>query len=206
MKKKNALKEMWQDPKGKAILKFGLWGFFFIFLILIMAVTKLTGPSTLPIIETKEPEEKEPITFLTLEEMWEKLQEDHSYHYELKNNETNEIITYSGTITNQIDTGYRESKLGIIHYKIEEGNQYQLTMEEEEPIDNLYEEEDAPYLNLAILKEKIIGKEYEEKIYIETKTLTITNEEETILVNMETDKITSIQINTAKKQYFLRLG
>ncbi len=199
------LKKMWQDPKGKAILKFGIYGIFFLLMIFVILLMNVFTSYEKQYEKTPQTQE-ETITFLPFEQMWEKLSLNCKYYYEVKKIENQEQIIYQGEIKDQIDTGYRESKLGIIHYKVENEKTMQIILDTEEEIDNLYEEPDEQFLNLKNLETFINTIHYSEKDSGKLKTRTIETNDKKITIHMSPTDITSIQITTQEKEYRLHFS
>ena len=129
-------------------------------------------------------------------------QKDYNYSYQIIELDSKEKVTYQGTKTQNSEEGYRESKLGIIKYRIVEGITYQIVMEQEEEIKNLYSEEDKPYVTLSELKEKIKDKEPQENIIGAQRYLTFEFDEK-IIITTNKNAIVSIEIMTASKDYKL---
>lgn len=203
--KVSVIKKMWKNPRQKAILKLGLWFCFFLLCGITLSVMNLLSKPTIP--ENREEEENlNPpieITFPELDVLWTDLeQKDYNYSYQIIELDSKEKVTYQGTKTQNREEGYRESKLGIIKYRIVEGITYQIVMEQEEEIKNLYSEEDKPYVTLSELKEKIKDKEPQENIIGAQRYLTFEFDEK-IIITTNKNAIVSIEIMTASKDYKL---
>ena len=177
MKKNNyeTIRKMWNNPRQKALLKLGMWFCFLIIMAIVLSVMNLLGKNNL-----KQPTKKdEPIP------------------------PTIEIITYQGTKKNQVEEGYRESKLGIIKYRIEKEKTYQILVDQEIEIDNLIKPEDSSYLIISKLKEKIVELKPQENIIGSTKYVTFQNETEKMQFIINPSDITKIQITTPTTEYIL---
>ena len=208
MKKNNyeTIRKMWNNPRQKALLKLGMWFCFLIIMAIVLSVMNLLGKNNL-----KQPTKKdEPIpptietNFIPFEEMWLNLeQKNYQYTYRINKLETNEIITYQGTKKNQVEEGYRESKLGIIKYRIEKEKTYQILVDQEIEIDNLIKPEDSSYLIISKLKEKIVELKPQENIIGSTKYVTFQNETEKMQFIINPSDITKIQITTPTTEYIL---
>ena len=206
MKKEKTLKKtfqkMWQDKRGKAILKLGIYFVFFLFMAILLTVMSIFNK---PLETTKKPStENKEVHFLSNTEMWENLMtQDYHYKYQVITKENQESVLYEGEKINGIDTGYRESKIGIIKYCIKEEKTYQILVETEEEITNLWGEEDTLYLNLVNLHTLLNTIIPETTKSGTTKLLKYQENDIQIEIKMSPKQITSIQIDTKDKEYKL---
>lgn len=189
-------KKIWNHQKGKAMIKLSLWVLFFGMAIITFTFSK---PSTQSVQNKKITKE-----FIDFKIMWKNLEEsNYSYEYIVTNKITKDILTYNGKVENEVNTGYRESKLGIIKYKQIGSVIYQIVGTEEEIIENLYEGINENYLNLSQLKSyfNILSMSEEQKE--NTKIMKYENETEIITIKMNLERIRSIQIETEEQYYEL---
>ena len=172
---KQKIKELKKTNKGKAILRLIKWCIFFVILFIFLAIASLMSPKNTSIKKTNneinKPQEEIPkdnwneetLTIETINEYQEKLNNDYDYKYEISINK--EKYIFSGTKTNNINKGYKESNTGIIKYSIDSTGTYMETTTEKILINNLYEGIEENYLNpiyiLNIIKELEITRDKE---------------------------------------------
>lgn len=172
---KQKIKELKKTNKGKAILRLIKWCIFFVILFIFLAIASLMSPKNnsikKPNNEINKPQEEIPkdnwneetLTIETINEYQEKLNNDYDYKYEISINK--EKYIFSGTKTNNINKGYKESSTGIIKYSIDSTGTYMETTTEKTLINNLYEGIEENYLNpiyiLNIIKELEITRDRE---------------------------------------------
>ena len=131
---KQKIKELKKTNKGKAILRLIKWCVFFVILFIFLAIASLMSPKNnsikKPNNEINKPQEEIPkdnwneetLTIETINEYQEKLNNDYDYKYEISINK--EKYIFSGTKTNNINKGYKESSTGIIKYSIDSTGTY----------------------------------------------------------------------------------
>lgn len=172
---KQKIKELKKTNKGKAILRLIKWCIFFVILFIFLAIASLMSPKNTsikkPNNEINKPQEEIPkdnwneetLTIETINEYQEKLNNDYDYKYEISINK--EKYIFSGTKTNNINKGYKESSTGIIKYSIDSTGTYMETTTEKTLINNLYEGIEENYLNpiyiLNIIKELELTRDRE---------------------------------------------
>lgn len=202
--KKNVLKEMWNTEKGKALLKLGMW-FLFFCVIGILLLFSSSDQNLEP--ESKEPSStKENAEWINIDTMLETLmQSDYKYQISIESMEGSEPIIYNGERKDGIDTGYRESKIGIIKYKIVDGKTFQVLVDEDIEIDNLFQEEDQNYVNIWNVKEQIQNQNLEETRSDGERTLLYHLEDATIEITTEKENINTIKSIANRKQYLIKI-
>lgn len=106
-------KELWANPRSKAIIKLGAW---FIFLLMIFIFSAFSS-STNSVNNNNNQEEKQEVIFKTFEEMKSKLlTAKYNYTYKLNNTTDNSLKIYSGSVNGLEETGYYESKEEVYKY------------------------------------------------------------------------------------------
>ena len=194
---KNKLKIWWKSKRGKACIKLGLWFFFFMIASIVLLVSNSLQNNT-----SNDTTKKQNQEFIEFGVMWKNLEENNfSYEYQITDKKTNEMISYEGKIEDGIDIGYRDSKIGIIKYKRDGENTYQINGEGEEIIENLYEEKDKSYILLSNLKMHFNVLTMLEEKKENVKIIKYQNEEETITIKTNMEKICSIFVETEEKEY-----
>ena len=154
-KLQNKINELKSTSKGKAILKLIGWAIFFAFIFLLLIISAFM-PKESKInqdINNNEAEEKEedmPINSLLSKETFnniknELLNGNYDYKYEITLEDTKYI--FNGTKKDDIETGYKETKEGVVKYYIDSTGIYEDKLTEKVPLNNLYENLDLNYLN-----------------------------------------------------------
>jgi len=168
---KKKIKEMKKTARGKAILKLIGWGIFFFIILVFCLISSIMNPKPIekPNIEiptekdeSKEEENKKAEQILTEEKAKEIINElkNHTYDYEIKVTQKEITYTYSGHKEPNLETGYKESKEGIIKYIIDNTGTFQEIQGEKTPITNLYEGLDLNYMVWDNLFEQVGNIEY----------------------------------------------
>ncbi len=201
-KESNFLFKMWQEKRGKAIIKLIIWSLF----IIIVGISLITSkPQIKQKEETKTPgnqTNQEQPKNLKIEEQFQILiSQNYQYEYKIITLENNENLIYKGEKEQNIETGYKESKIGIIKYKIENGKTYQILIENEEEIASIWDPIDEEIISLKTIFEKIKTSEKIE----ETENVHIYyHNKETITIKSDKNKISTIKIITTNKIYELK--
>lgn len=204
-KKENKIKQIWNTKRGKALIKLGGWLLFFLLLGSCVAVLGNNNKDFQKTEHQNEKKNDERIMYKDLKSMLEDLQKENiRYEYTITNFITTEKISFHGEKIDQIETGYRESKIGIIKYKIVEGKTYQIFVDSEEEIDNLFNPEDMTNLNLENLLEKLNNMNKNEILHDTKREIIYQNEDEVITIKTTTKEITEIKINKEEKEYLLQ--
>lgn len=156
-KLKKKIKELKKTSKGRAIWRLIKWAIFFFFLFVFLIVSSiitanrkpnLTSPQvTPPVSSEKDEETPEPKTKSFKELQTSLLKGSYNYNYEITVGDSKYI--YNGHKTPDVETGYKETDEGIIKYYIDSTGIYKETTTEKVPLDNLYENLNIEYLDLA---------------------------------------------------------
>lgn len=155
-------KEMWANPRYKAIIKLGAW---FVFLIVIVVFSSLSSPKESNNIPTDETQ-KEEVVFASLEEMQNNILVNSSkYNLKILNIVDNSVSIYTGEINEGIDVGYFESATEVYKYSCTLENCYKLYTDHQEE----FEMESYPLLYINNVFEMIKGKEADITIKEENK-------------------------------------
>lgn len=199
--KESFMNQMWNTQKGKALIKLGIWFLFFCLIGILLLFSE-------PNVQTKKQEtpKVQEEKYLTLDNMFENLLEnDYEYQIEILDKETEERITYNGEIKDGIDLGYRESKIGIIKYKITNGKTYQILIDEETEMNNLFQEEDQNYVSIANIQKLIVEQPFEETKDEKERTLVYQLKNELIEIKTDKIKIHTMKITTNNKRYTISI-
>lgn len=143
---KKSLKEMWKDPQKKALIKLGLWLAFFLITFLFLWIASLFSKNDNPknLEQTNKQEEK---VEANVPRMLEKLINS-NYSYEIKITGDNISKLLSGTVNNNITSGYLESNGNIIKYSYHDEKYYQIIQSEEVETNEIFSDEEKSNINL----------------------------------------------------------
>lgn len=143
----------WQTDRGKALTKLLLWVVFIVIVLgaFIMQEKDNIDDYQMPSNEvTDEENQVNDNNFKKYSDMQDELlNNNYLYKYIITNSE--EKIVFSGIKNGTNETGYKETKAGIIKYQIVDGIVSQINMDEITNIDNLYENIDRNYLDISLL-------------------------------------------------------
>lgn len=201
---KKKIKEMKQNDKGKAILKLIRWIIFFLFIMIFCIISSIITKNR-PIekennkkpvinnpIKKEENNTKDLKDYLTL-------LSDSNINYTYKINSSNLVYTFKGTVTNNIEEGYKESASNIIKYYIVEDEIYQEVLDNRIPISNLYEDLNQDYLNVKKLVSHLSNLNFT-KI---DDTYKATNNNLNYEINIKNEEINNIIIIGNDLEYIL---
>ena len=143
----------WKTDRGKALTKLLLWILFIVIVLgaFIMQEKDNIDDYQMPSNEvTDEENQVNDNNFKKYSDMQDELlNNNYLYKYIITNSE--EKIVFSGIKNGTNETGYKETKAGIIKYQIVDGIVSQINMDEITNIDNLYENIDRNYLDISLL-------------------------------------------------------
>lgn len=191
-------KELWANPRYKAIMKLGLW---FIFLLIIIIASTFSSSNKEQVLNNNDIQ-KEEVNFPSLIDLENKLFNTKvKYTYKVNSFVDNDTIIYNGEINEEIDTGYYESKTEIYKFSCTLEKCYKLFTDHQEEylIDNY------PLKFIKNTFETVNNLKSTEHINESVKTYTyITNvQEEDWKIEIKTNltDITSIKLTTPKELY-----
>ena len=151
MSEKESKNEFWQTRRGKAIIKLGLWGIFFIILFAFLAI----GNSVIK----KHPKEEMPkYSFKLYDQMLEELLKN-NFEFDYKITNDDDIYLFNGKSNGIKTEGIKENKDGIIKYLIEDNITYEMKLNEKKEV-NLYDNLNETYLNVDKLMKSIENINY----------------------------------------------
>lgn len=202
---KEFLKKCWKNPRWHSLMVLIIWIVSLTILIGIVTILNQFG-------SPKEQRREEPIKEnkrISYEEMWDTLSRDnHEFVYTIS--KTEETIKYEGVVKEEITTGYRERKDGIIKYTIEDNIVYEKVVDEKKEIETLYENVDENLLTIDFIYQIVKNTKAEdtdileenEKITYEYLTKVEEEELKIIVITNET-QIQSISIEKENEMYLL---
>ena len=203
---KKTFKELWANPRYKALIKLGMWAAFFILMFLISFVVSLFNKTTNyqkkdnSAIKEEKVETNISILLRNLKTS------DYSYEYRITNAEV--TYSYNGTKDNNTDKGYYENGNDIIKYEIKEGLYYRVENNETIEDNNIMNETDRNIIDINNLIKKIYDFEDENKnpeIHEDIYTYDFSNETEKYVVNITktANSVSKIEINFNDIKYIL---
>jgi|GEM_PF-5875996 len=138
------IKEIRKTDRGNALFKLSIWFLFLIGVFIFVNIFKQ------PTTENQNPnyeEIKKPEYFESLSKIFETTKiRNYKFTINYENNETK--ILYHGEHENNITTGYRETTEQILKYKVINNETYQILLEEEILITDLYPTISERYFNV----------------------------------------------------------
>lgn len=204
---KEFLKKCWEDKRLHSLMVLIIW---IIVLTLMMGFVFIMNAinrnnNTTP-VETNN--DTAPSVLSYYDKLNNLISNDFEYTYIITKDD--EKIKFEGTNSNGIIEGYKESLAGIIKYKIKEQKVYQILVDQEVEITNLYENIDTSLLDLNYVvgtlkqfSENDVIITEEEMITTYNYKLTKDGEELEIIVTENENAIEKITINRNSEIYEL---
>ena len=195
---KKKIKELKSTARGRAILKLIGWIIFFILLFIISIISSTLVPKKekIPTLETKQ-EEKITI-YDSLKSLFTKNYE-YTYDIKISIDNVNEQIIFNGKMINQIEEGYKETKSGIIKYKIDTTGTHEIKGSDIISIDNLYENINEKYIIPSLLLKNLLSLKYTNNNDVYSNVSNNTK----YYITMKDNKITKIVIDDGFNKYSL---
>lgn len=206
---KSFLQKCWNDKRWRSLMILLVW-----ILGLAILFVLLTLPTAFQSTNSDKEKLKETVKANTTpilnysEKLNNLVTKDYTFEYFITTKTG--ISHYEGKKENDIIYGYKEEESGITKYKIENQKAYQILLDREIEITNLYENIDASLLDLTYLL-GILNQANENDIIVteEEKTVTYSynlmqgEEELEIVVTEGEDAIQAIQIERDEEIYTL---
>lgn len=152
---KDFFKKCWENKRLHALIVFLLWVVVLIVLMgLLMLVNTIDKPKkkSEPVTKVEEKEEKkENQNEISYDEKLQNLAGS-NYEFTYLITKDKEKMKYEGTKEGEVLIGYKQDKNGIIKYKIDNQKIYQMLIDKEVEISNLYDGIDASLLNLNYVR------------------------------------------------------
>ena len=195
----------WQTDRGKALIKLLLWILFIVIVLgaFIMQEKDNIDDYQMPSNEvTNEESQEDDNNFKKYSDMQEELlNNNYLYKYIITNSE--EKIVFSGIKNGTNETGYKETKAGIIKYQIVDGIVSQINMDEITNIDNLYENIDRNYLDISLLFNNLSEYLYSTEKEDSKRTITYDKDGYKVSVITNLESIEKIEITVDEWIYEL---
>ncbi len=135
--------------------------------------------------------------------------EDYEFSYQIIN--TKDTIQFEGQKVGDLIIGYKMDQTGVIKYKIESQKVYQLFIDHEEEISNLYDNIDSPLLDLHYVVDLLKSVNDKDILITEEELITtyhynlLQDEKELeITVTENENSIEKIEIEKNSEQYILK--
>ena len=195
----------WKTDRGKALTKLLLWVVFIVIVLgaFIMQEKDNIDDYQMPSNEvTDEENQVNDNNFKKYSDMQEELlNNNYLYKYIITNSE--EKIVFSGIKNGTNETGYKETKAGIIKYQIVDGIVSQINMDEITNIDNLYENIDRNYLDISLLFNNLSEYLYSTEKKDSKRTITYDKDGYKVSVITNLESIEKIEITVDEWIYEL---
>lgn len=195
----------WQTDRGKALTKLLLWILFIVIVLgaFIMQEKDNIDDYQMPSNEvTNEENQEDDNNFKKYSDMQEELlNNNYLYKYIITNSE--EKIVFSGIKNGTNETGYKETKAGIIKYQIVDGIVSQINIDEITNIDNLYENIDRNYLDISLLFNNLSEYLYSTEKKDSKRTITYDKDGYKVSVITNLESIEKIEITVDEWIYEL---
>lgn len=194
-------KDFWKTPRGKALIKLGLWG---IFLIVIFAFATIDTPNrSTNLFEEEEVEEKEVVQFLLYADMIRNLEKNnYMFSYTIKSGER--TIFLSGKQMGDEITGLKETDKGdVTKYYINKDRVYKVILGNLEIIEDFYEFIDPNMLDMNAFFTSLAGVTYKVEKHDETRNIIYDTLDYSVVVETDLENITNITYINGDKEYIL---
>ncbi len=190
--------EFWQTPRGKAIIKLGLWGIFFLVLFILIGLEK---PINNEINNNEETEVKQ---FVLYYDMLEEIkQNNYKYKYSIKINDLNYIL--EGSKNGLIEEGLLESNNNIFKYYIDSNGIYKVNLDQKEKIDKLDNNIDDNIININNLLEMIKDIDYKVEKEDEIRNIIYDSSDFSLVVTTDLNHIKNINYKKGIDEYNLEI-
>lgn len=189
----NTFIKLWENKRYHALICLGLWLIFFLFVFLIVVIPYNNAFKNLP----KNNENENITTFIDMKEKL--LNSEYDYKYTIYT--TLGKTVYTGNKTKEKDTGYRENSEGLIKYEINNEGIFQINMDEEVPLENLYLDLNENYLDIQKIYD--LTKDLIENVNEEQNEISYEKENIGIIFKINEQNILSINIKDNNNDYLL---
>lgn len=188
----------WQTERGKALIKLGAWMIFIIALIVFVLVSEKNADDNILDDTNNNEVNNEPTETYEFKIFSEMIASLLNGNYEYSYNIVNNGITYiyNGIKCNNEELGYKETSENVIKYYKNEGNAYQVILDQYVEVTNLYEGIDTSFIDLNILFNNLNEYLYNVEKNESIRTITYDKDGYGVEVTTNLDNITNINIVT----------
>ncbi|MBR1416826.1 MAG: hypothetical protein IJ572_03310 [Bacilli bacterium] len=180
----------------------------FTFLIVVFVVARININKPKEVTTKQERIINEEITYLPLNELFDKYKDNYNYNITILNNETNSYVYYIGSINDNINIGKKIDDALTINYQI--NNLGAINLDTNENITNLYDGYLYYFFNPYNLYDYIRYYKSEEKTLDSKKIYTYNNKYNDLDINIKittgVDKIEEISYNYNNNTYNIVLS
>lgn len=195
------LKKINKNPRWHSLMVLIIW---IISLGILMSIVSIINLIDKPTVKNHNTEEKikEDVTTISYEDKWQSLLNDnYVFNFTITNN--TEIIKYNGIKKDNVINGYKEDKNKIIKYKIQNGLTYEILLNNEKIINNLYDFIDPFYIDVTYIYELIKNRSVEENEIDNINILEYNIEDLKITIKENDKEIINILIDKLNISYNL---
>lgn len=192
----NIFVKLWENKRTHALICLILW---IVFLLLILFILSFSNKN----IQNSNPSNEIKNDIITISNMKNKLL-NYNFEYKYTIVINNEKIIYTGKYQNNENRGYKEENSGLTKYLINNEGTYQINLDEQIEITNLFDKINLNYITLEYIFNSIDNKE--PIINEETNELYFNLVEEQIIIKTDENNIKSIEIKNNNDDYLLEFS
>lgn len=192
----NIFVKLWENKRTHALICLILW---IVFLLLILFILSFSNKN----IQNSNPSNEIKNDIITISNMKNKLL-NYNFEYKYTIVINNEKIIYTGKYQNNENRGYKEKNSGLTKYLINNEGTYQINLDEQLEITNLFDKINLNYITLEYIFNSIDNKE--PIINEETNELYYNSVEEQIIIKTDENNIKSIEIKNNNDDYLLEFS
>lgn len=192
----NIFVKLWENKRTHALICLILW---IVFLLLILFILSFSNKN----IQNSNPSNEIKNDIITISNMKNKLL-NYNFEYKYTIVINNEKIIYTGKYQNNENRGYKEENSGLTKYLINNEGTYQINLDEQIEITNLFDKINLNYITLEYIFNSIDNKE--PIINEETNELYYNLVEEQIIIKTDEKNIKSIEIKNNNDDYLLEFS
>lgn len=192
----NIFVKLWENKRTHALICLILW---IVFLLLILFILSFSNKN----IQNSNPSNEIKNDIITISNMKNKLL-NYNFEYKYTIVINNEKIIYTGKYQNNENRGYKEENSGLTKYLINNEGTYQINLDEQLEITNLFDKINLNYITLEYIFNSIDNKE--PIINEETNELYFNLVEEQIIIKTDENNIKSIEIKNNNDDYLLEFS
>lgn len=188
--------KLWENKRTHALICLILWIIFLLLILFILSFSNKNTQKNIPSNEIKN-------DIITISNMKNKLL-NYNFEYKYTIVINNEKIIYTGKYQNNENRGYKEENSGLTKYLINNEGTYQINLDEQIEITNLFDKINLNYITLEYIFNSIDNKE--PIINEETNELYFNLVEEQIIIKTDENNIKSIEIKNNNDDYLLEFS
>lgn len=194
MKKEN---NFWKTPRGKAVIKLGLWGVFFLLIFVVIGFSdgNVANSNINNYGNNTNSEGEGTVRFALYEDMISNiLKNNYEFSYDIKIAE--EKYLFSGKYDGTNIMGVKETKEEVIKYYVSEGKSYKIKLDNLEALDNTYLEVNEEIIDLNKFFDSLKDTSYRVEKTGDTREIIYNSTGFSIVIKTDINEI--IEINYVK--------